>query len=129
MDFFRTKLAETSRYTLIHFFVNAASDSVHALLGNTPSHEPLLTQSHDAMQFRLQGRSSFQFSYWKWMVPDADTYGNNYYSDVKCTSWRLDSPQLDCLVSGLFRLSSKISTGPLWGKFTRYLWIPDPNFL
>ena len=49
MDFFPTKLAETSRYTLIYLFVNAASDSVHALLGNTPSHEPLLTQSHDAM--------------------------------------------------------------------------------
>ena len=25
------------------------------------------------------------------MNPDADTYDNNYYNDVKCTSWRLGS--------------------------------------
>ena len=49
MVFFRTKFAEIRLFTLIHFFVNTGSDSVHAPLGNTPSHEPLLTQSHDAM--------------------------------------------------------------------------------
>ena len=47
--FFSNKIGWNKLYTLIYFFVNAASDSVHALLGNTPSHEPLLTQSHDAM--------------------------------------------------------------------------------
>ena len=44
-----TKFVEISAYTLICFFLNTGSDSVEAPLGNKPSHEPLLTQSNDAM--------------------------------------------------------------------------------
>ena len=35
---------------------------------------------------------AFSLAIEKRVIRDADTYDNNYYNKVKCTSWRLDLP-------------------------------------